>query len=202
MWRSTPPVFITLVGLTAGITLLFLGMRSVMAIGGVCAEGGPYVPRQPCPDGVPGMMVGGIWGGIICLFLYLWATSRAGAPSFVAFAWPALFLSLGWNFFEFGLNPPGDVGLAWSWLICGVLFVLMGGFPLIGLFPMWWRGITGKAEEHEPRPTRPLSGVRVAVGERKRADLVDELERLDKLHRSGALSDAEFEAAKRKLLNR
>ena len=27
-----------------------------------------------------------------------------------AFAWPALFLSLGWNFFEFGFNPPGDVG--------------------------------------------------------------------------------------------
>jgi hypothetical protein len=195
-------VFITLAGVTAGITLLFLGMRSVMEIGGVCAEGGPYVPRQPCPDGVPGMIVGGIWGGLIFLGLYLWSTSRAGAPTLAAFAWPALFLSLGWNFFEFGFNPPGDVGLAWSWLICGVLFVLMGGFPLFGLLPMWWRGFTGKAEEHEPRPTKPLSGVRAAVGERKRADLVDELERLDKLHRSGALSDAEFESAKRKLLNR
>lgn len=28
------------------------------------------------------------------------------------------------------------------WL--GVLFALMGGFPLWGILPMWWRGITGK----------------------------------------------------------
>jgi hypothetical protein len=202
LWRGTPEVFVTLAGVSAGITMLFLGMRSVMEIGGVCAEGGPYIPRQPCPDGVPVMIIGGIWGGIIFLGLYLWAGARNNAPSLAAFAWPALFLSLGWNFFEFGFNPPGDVGVAWSWLICGVIFALMGGLPLWVLVGPLWRSVRGKTPEHERPPTKPLSGVRAAVAERAPQDLVGALERLDELHRSGGLTDAEFEAAKRKLLRR
>ena len=47
-------------------------------------------------------------------------------------AWPGLFLSLGWNFLEFAFLPQG--GLAWGWLICGVVFVLMGGLPLLLAF--------------------------------------------------------------------
>ena len=38
-------------GIAAGITLLFLGMRAVMDVGGMCAEGGPYVIEQHCPEG-------------------------------------------------------------------------------------------------------------------------------------------------------
>ena len=200
--KRTPGVFLSLGGVAAGITLLFLGMRSVMEIGGVCAEGGPFVPRQPCPDGVPGLMVGGIWGGIICVGLYFWQSIKAKAPSLVAFAWPALFLSLGWNFFEFGIDPPGDVGLAWSWLICGVLFVLMGGVPLVIAAGPIWRSLRGTTPEYERPPTKPLSAVRAAVKERTPSDLVEALERLDKMHRTGALTDAEFEKAKRRLLNR
>ena len=49
-------------------------------------------------------------------------------------AWPALFLSLGWNFLEFGFDPPGeDDGLVWGWIVCGVVFWLMGGLPLFAL---------------------------------------------------------------------
>ena len=33
-------------GLAASLTLLLLGMRSIMAIGGACAEGGPYGSRS------------------------------------------------------------------------------------------------------------------------------------------------------------
>jgi hypothetical protein len=36
-------------GLSACITLVFLGMRAVMDIGGACADGGPYVSANPCP---------------------------------------------------------------------------------------------------------------------------------------------------------
>jgi hypothetical protein len=47
-------------------------------------------------------------------------------------AWPALFLSLGWNFLEYGVDPPdGSANVVWGWLFCGVLFVLMGGLPLL-----------------------------------------------------------------------
>ena len=30
-------------------------------------------------------------------------------------------------FLEFGLDPPGDEGVVWGWIICAVLFFLMGG---------------------------------------------------------------------------
>ncbi len=104
-----------------------------MAIGGACADGGPYVSAQSCPDGVPLAMVGGIFGlfaggGVVALFGARIGGGLGGLP---LLGWPALFLSLGWNFLEFGLNPPGGGGLAWGWLICAVAFIAMGGGPLL-----------------------------------------------------------------------
>ena len=47
-------------GLLLCITLVFLGMRTVMDVGGACADGGPYVSAQPCPDGAtPALFLGG-----------------------------------------------------------------------------------------------------------------------------------------------
>lgn len=54
------------VGLAASLTFVFLGMRAVMDVGGFCAEGGPYEIQTPCPEGVPLLMIGGIFG----LFLF------------------------------------------------------------------------------------------------------------------------------------
>ena len=126
------------VGLSAALTVMWLGMRSVMNVGGYCAEGGPYVIDTHCPDGVAlliplsivlglgsaalagikGVALGGGWGAIVLL------------------AWPALFISLGWNFLEYAFNPPGpDDGIVWGWLIPGVMFVLMGAFPLLAFRP-------------------------------------------------------------------
>ena len=33
------------------LTWTFFSMRAVMNVGGSCADGGPYVSAQPCPDG-------------------------------------------------------------------------------------------------------------------------------------------------------
>lgn len=134
MVRAYVGSFLSLAGLSCGLTWLYLGMRSVMEVGGACAEGGPYEIAQPCPEGVPLLMLGGIFGGLICLGLFLWFSSRLGGEygSLSAYAWCALFLSLGWNFAEFGLDAPGeDDGLVWSWLFCAVLFFAMGGLPLV-----------------------------------------------------------------------
>jgi len=126
---------LTVVGVfmfAAGLTILFSGMRAVMAVGGYCASGGPYEIRQPCPDGT-GLIVFGIFGGLIGTGLVVAGTFRGG-PKLYALAWPALFVSLGWNFLEFGVNPPPPTtGLVWGWLICGVLFMAMGGIPLLFL---------------------------------------------------------------------
>lgn len=139
-----------LAGLAVGMTCLYLGMRAVMQIGGACADGGPFVPRQPCPQGVPAMMIGGIWGGIACIAVYLWQAMKHGVPHLVFFAWPALFISLGWNFLEFGIDPPGDFGLVWGWLICAVLFFIMGTAPLFFVLRPAARRFTGADSPNLP----------------------------------------------------
>lgn len=215
--RATASVFVTLAGVSCGLTLLYLGMRAVMDVGGACASGGPYVPRVECPEGVPLLMIAGIWGGLIFVGLYLWSTSKHKVPTLVAFAWPGLFLSLGWNFLDYGIDDPAGGGLVWGWLVCAVLFAALGGLPLLAIvkpvFAQFGRpGPDAPAEAKIVVPTKrkmkELRAVAKAGGAAhpRRTDpwggepLVDALERLGALHRSGALSDQEFEAAKRRVL--
>lgn len=143
--RQVPPgfvkksvlTFVALTGTVAALTALFYGMRAVMDVGGVCGSGNtPYAIRTPCPSGVGGVMVGSILLGLV--FLAVYAVSAVG-PNLTLLAWPALFLSLGWNFFEYGVDPPTGDGPVWGWLVCGIVFFAMGGIPLalgIGTFVM------------------------------------------------------------------
>lgn len=128
--RRSLVTFVCMVGLAAAFTCLFFSMRSVMDIGGSCASGNvPYEITRPCPQGVGGLMVGSIFGGLIFLGIYAF---NAIGPNLTLLAWPVLFLSLGWNFLEYAFSPPdGSSGIVWGWLICGILFVLMGGLPLL-----------------------------------------------------------------------
>lgn len=121
-------------GLAAAITLLFLGMRAVMDVGGFCAEGGPYVVEQHCPEGAPLATLLGFLGGFVAVLLTAWKGDKlgGGAGYAVFLAWPALFGALGYNFLEYGSNPPGDgPGWAWGWLVCGVVFEAMAIGPLL-----------------------------------------------------------------------
>jgi hypothetical protein len=204
---ATSGVVASLAVVSACLTILFLAMRSVMDVGGFCAEGGPYVIATPCPKGVPGLMLGGIWIGMIAVFVYRWQASKAGAVSLVLLLWPALFLSLGWNFLEYGVSPPFDGGLAWGWLVPGVLFVLMGGIPLLWAVPEMVRrdsrphNLVGAALREGVAASRQFASERRIVDAPfEEEGLVDELERLARLHRRGSLSDSEYEAAKRRLL--
>ena len=219
MVRAYIGSFLSLAGATVGLTWLYLGMRSVMEIGGTCADGGPYVVAQPCPEGVPFLILGGIFGGLICLGLFVMWSSRLGGGygTLAAFAWPALFLSLGWNFFEFGLDPPGeDEGAVWGWLICGVVFALMGGVPLLGLLrPTTLRKILWPPD---PDPFAPAAVPRAPIGVPLGASLrlpsrpgagaagdgeevVGQLERLASLRERGALDEEEYERAKKAVLD-
>jgi hypothetical protein len=232
--RATLGIGIPLAGVACGIALMYLAMRAVMGVGGFCAEGGAFEIRQHCPKGVPLLMFAGIWGGLIMLGLYLWQASKYHVPSLVGLAWPALFLSLGYNFLDFGLHPPGpDGGLVWGWLICAVVFGLMGGLPLLGFGKLVFQPFFRDEEPQSRPPLHPLAGLRAASELRDRlrqaqsarstttspADtgssttgstsysdgndndsLVVALERLAALHRTGELSDIEYEAAKQRLL--
>lgn len=206
-------------GLAFCLTLVWLSMRAVLDIGGVCATGGPYVPRVPCPEEVVAVMPLAIIGLFVFGGLAWWGGAGLGGAwaGLILLAWPALFLSLGWNFLEYGLAPPGgeEGELAWGWLVSGVIFVVMGGGPL--LLALW-----GVAEVASGG--RSYAGGRVIVGSRRANvlgsaaarpghedssgdeatsghDLTARLERLARLRAAGALTEAEFEAAKRATLD-
>ena len=207
MFRNTVAIGLSLAGVACGLTLVYLSMRAVMDVGGFCAEGGPFVIEQHCPQGVPGIMVGGILGGLVLAFVYVGVAVWRRIPSFAMLLWPALFLSLGWNFLDYAFDPPGtDGGVVWGWLICGIVFMLMGGLPLLVVLPATIRGFT--REEKAPRgwpigmPLAQMQRVaaRVQPSTATRAGMVDELERLAKLHERGALTDDEYAAAKARLL--
>ena len=230
------------VGMTVALTLIFLSMRAVMAVGGSCGSGGPYVIAQECPDAVGGVM-GASFPGLF-LFGGLMAVSAAklGAPQIVSLAWPALFISLGWNFLEFA--DQGEAGTDSGLVVCGVLFLVMGAGPLLfgGLFLRASRrraqnGVAAPGEAarkltdaylgrqgldrtdlsgggragRDPftylgttviRSARDNLGAGVGVsGSHGSANsLVADLQALAALRASGALTDAEFEAAKQAAL--
>jgi hypothetical protein len=122
-WSLAAPAATVVGVLVLGITITwaFFSMRSVMNVGGSCADGGPYVSAQPCPDGsfliaiaVPVMVLTAIFGSMAAISI--------NAPNLLVPMWAALFGSLGWNFLEFAFTGEGvEVG----WLVCGVLFWLM-----------------------------------------------------------------------------
>ena len=104
-----------------GLTWAFYSMRAVMNIGGACADGGPYVSAQPCPDGamliaiaLPVMLISAMIGSVAAISI--------NAPNLLIPMWGFLFGALGWNFLEFAFKGSDVV---WSWLVCGVMFELM-----------------------------------------------------------------------------
>ncbi len=109
---------IFVIGVT--ITWAYRSMRAVMDVGGACADGGPYVSAQPCPDGawmigvaVPVLIVAALVGSVLAVTVH--------APSPLLVMWMALFGSLGWNFIDYGRHYDSNVGL----LVCGIMFWLM-----------------------------------------------------------------------------
>jgi hypothetical protein len=104
-----------------GLTWSFFAMRAVMNVGGACADGGPYVSAQPCPDGavliaiaIPVMLLSAMGGSV--------AAMSINAPNLLIPMWGFLFGALGWNFLEYAFKYDGVV---WGWLVCGVMFELM-----------------------------------------------------------------------------
>ncbi len=146
--------------------------------------------------------------GLLGLWMYAVTSSKLPGPRLTLLTWSALFLSLGWNFWQYGLNPPmAATGVVWGWIICGVVFVAMGAFPLFGLFnrdvakALFW------ADTPSENPVDPYPhGVHAPLRHAPTPPVSSEdslpvaLERLAALHSSGAITDAEFATAKRRIL--
>jgi len=131
------------------MTMLFLGMRDIMDLGGFVASGGPYVIAHPAPGWVWVMPLS-IVLGLAAAFGNAVAASRAHGFNLAVAAWPALFLSLGWNFLEYGVHPPGG-GVAPAWLVCAVVFFALGGPVLYVVVKAAPSAVKGLGEQ----PRRP-----------------------------------------------
>ena len=124
LWLGTA---VAAAGVAAGITAVYLGMRDLMVeSGGVCASGGPYEIANECSSGQIALLFGGIVGMLLFTGLHAAVTHWADGPRI---GWPAisgvLFLVLGWNFIDLGLDPPQDDRTSVGWLVSGVVFWLM-----------------------------------------------------------------------------
>jgi hypothetical protein len=218
--RDVMLLAIGVAGLVACITLVFLAMRAVMDVGGACADGGPYVSAQSCPEGSAPAMLLGIFGGFGFGALALVTGARVGGlwtGTAVLIGWSGLFAALGWNFLDYGLiNPPQGQGVDWGWLIPGILFEAMALGPVV--FALWVgrgtgaRSIRAGAIGSARRGTVPgaitlATPERPAIADPPRppsvggsggatADLVAHLERLADLRDRGLLGAEEYEVAK------
>ena len=200
--RGSLWIFLSLGLVSASVTVLFLCMRSVMDIGGSCASGGAFEIARPCPGHVAALMPAAIWGGLIFTGLYVFFAMHYGVPTIVSLAWPALFLSLGYNFFDYGIH--GQSGF----VVCGIVFVLMGGVPLVWALPHLWQ-VYVKGRHDDPKPWHvATTGAAVSgafdllnrLGKTPSEDMTDSLQRLDDLHKSGALDDLEYAKAKDRVI--
>jgi hypothetical protein len=220
--------FIGVAAVVTCLTVLFYCMRAVMDIGGSCASGGPYVVARPCPSGVGWMTPVSIFVGLAALgWMIAWDHGLSG-PKWALLAWPALFLSLGYNFWDYGLDAPGEQGAVGGWIVCGVLFVLMGAVPLLALKmrevrrTTFWADASGTGEGRiavrptartvvravkptftarpapPPPPAPPFTGT--GGGGDVQTEMVGELQRLAAMHRAGELTDEEFAIAKQRVL--
>jgi hypothetical protein len=220
-------------GLAASLTIIWLSMRAVLDIGGYCADGGPYEIAHHCPDGVGLLLTLSIFVGLGCAGLMGWKGATLGAPydGLVTLAWPALFISLGWNFLQFGLfSPVGDSGIELGFLIPGILFVIMGAAPLVAYLPSGKQSkqksetplldmAAHVEQEHDHKmdtQRSQLLGDMIQEAQNRssgqapaqpssltteNSDLVGKLERLSALYRAGSLTQAEFEKAKLALID-
>ena len=215
-------------GVAFGVTCLYLSMRAVMEIGGSCASGGPFEVARPCPGGVGWLTPVSIFVILIGAGVYV-ASNFDGGPDLTLLLWPALFVPLGWNFLEYGFAPPDAGGIEWSWVVCGLVFWLMGLPPLWLLLdrehllrvvwggpPTAAKGVKGRARALAPtlpahlrrrgrqapagaEPPRPEPPARPPA-QAAEGDVVERLERLARLRASGALDDDEYERAKERVL--
>jgi hypothetical protein len=150
------------------LAALYESMRAVMDVGGACASGGAYEIRQACPKGVGWVIPVTIFGMFFAgIFTFLGVFDEGGPRPYV-FAWSALFLALGWNFLDYGFSPPDNHDTVWGWVICGIVFVLMGGAPLLLLFSpriaRWslWGPNSQRADDYlHPYKPPPIRGRRL-----------------------------------------
>ena len=144
-------VAVSAAGLAAAGAAVYLAMRHTMVnTGAFCATGGPYVIANECEQEPFALLAGGIVAYLVFAALHWGFTAWVGGPQIGVFAvCGALFLALGWNFVDLGLDPPTGDGPTVGWLVSGVSFWVMG---LLFMVPATMRAIEWLRRGGEPEP--------------------------------------------------
>jgi hypothetical protein len=119
-------------GFALSFTVLFLSMRAVLAVGGFCAEGGPYVIETHCPGDTGWLTPLSVFLGLASVAIGVLVARGFGA-SLMLLAWPILFIGLSINFLQAGFPGGGQVDL--TGVLLSAMFLLMGAVPLV----LWLR---------------------------------------------------------------
>jgi hypothetical protein len=131
MTRFTGPVYRILGSIVSWLlfalcfSLLYMGSAVVMGLGGYCASGGPYVIETECPEAVIAFVPLSIFGGLAAAAIGAIFAQGFGTP-LISWAWPILFCGLGAAFL-ISSTIPGAI----SFLLIGIMFVIMGLVPLV-----------------------------------------------------------------------
>lgn len=124
VWRVLGS-FVSWLVFSLSFSLLYVGSATVMGLGGFCASGGPYVIETQCPEAVVAFVPVSIWTGLAGVAIGALFAQGFGTP-LVSWAWPILFVGLGVAFL-ISSTVPGGI----SFLVIGIVFVIMGGIPLV-----------------------------------------------------------------------
>lgn len=211
-----------------GFIIFNLRLQEVLDIG-TCASGNvPFEirPEYQCPEGTTSIffqLVGSIFAMLIggAVFAFRgdppWGEQRNfGFFGLGTFAWgfffagTGLWLMLGGPYGEV-VNDAGEVvGQPDSELgadITGITFLVMGVPALLIATFVIFKGLTGRKGERGPSgssmpsmPSMPSFSRSQPKASKGGGDTIAKIERLQKLHESGALSKAEFDREKAKIL--
>jgi hypothetical protein len=133
-------------------TLLYRTSAVVMALGGSCASGGPYVIEVECPESVLLFAPMSIFGIFIAAGIALVFARGFGTP-LVLWGWTILFVGLGIAFLLASFAPGGV-----AFLVVAILFIAMGLVPLLIVLRVGAaRLLVGTTNAHD-RPFRDERG--------------------------------------------
>ncbi|MGZ5374931.1 MAG: SHOCT domain-containing protein [Solirubrobacterales bacterium] len=172
---------------------------------GTCASGTntPYAIAQPCPEGTfkyAAMLPAGIIGGLIGAGIYAFRGDRPGGDLFdppIGFgtvAWALLFCGTGLVciYMRVFSDVELQAGAKFATIFIAALFIPMGLAPIaFGIWSSW--DDRDSARRRASNPNLATSG--------GSGDSLAKIERLNKLRKSGALTQSEFDAEKAKLLS-
>ena len=195
---------------------------------GTCASGGPYVSARPCPPGTGGhimALIGGIFGGLIgtAVFAARGAGDRKPARIGLPLAmWSLLFCTMAASALLGAFGPAADdrSDSKTAAVILGIIFFPMGLAPLPFAGKRGPRMATGislgdpdarekmreaLAVAHEAARTASAGSAQGASAAsaqpRTPADPATRLEKLTELRTRGLITDEEFEAKRKELLD-